>query len=99
MRSAEATTVSALLLTYSSTITVGSSPCRLFFEAAISQTLSAFGIGCFPVEVYAKIIEYCDLQTRNTCAKVSRLFRTLCHERFHFSHGLTAFRLETSIRP
>jgi hypothetical protein len=71
---------------------------QTFFEAAISQTLSAFGIGCFPVEVYAKIIEYCDLQTRNTCAKVSRPFRTLCHERFHFSHGLTAFRLETLSR-
>ncbi|RMZ76675.1 hypothetical protein DV738_g4818, partial [Chaetothyriales sp. CBS 135597] len=70
-----------------------------FIEAAISRTLSAFGGGCFPVEIYAKILKYSDIETQKTCKMVSKPLRTLCHVNFPFSHGLTAFHLTTFSLP
>ncbi|RMD41664.1 hypothetical protein DV735_g3434, partial [Chaetothyriales sp. CBS 134920] len=69
-----------------------------FCEAAISRNLSAFGGGCFPVEIYAEIIKHCDIETQKACKMVSTHFRKLCHEHFPFSNGLTAFHLTTSAR-
>ncbi|KAK4941402.1 hypothetical protein LTR10_018671 [Elasticomyces elasticus] len=63
------------------------------------RELSGFGIGCFPMEIYPEIIKHCDPQTHRACAKVSPLFRALCHKNFPFSPGLMAVRLEDSGRP
>jgi hypothetical protein len=67
-----------------------------FFNTAANRRLSVYSLGCFPAELYAKIIANVDSSTRNACAKVSRTFRALCQERFSFGNNLTIFKFEAS---
>ncbi len=68
-----------------------------FFNSAANRNLAIFGQGCFPTEIYAKIIADTDNSTHNACAKVSRTFRELCQDRFSFSKDFTILRFEESL--
>ncbi|KAI9675200.1 MAG: hypothetical protein M1829_003560 [Trizodia sp. TS-e1964] len=48
-----------------------------FFDAAAKRIASPYGQGCFPTEIYSKIIQNTDALTRNTCAIVSPTFHAL----------------------
>lgn len=67
-----------------------------FFNVAANRHLSVFGNGCFPTEIYARIIEIADSSTQNACAKVSQTFRALCQERFSLSSNVTIVKFEAS---
>ena len=45
--------------------------------------------GCFPNEIYANVLEHVtDMETRNSCMEVSRLFRQLCQEDVLFTDSM-----------
>ncbi|KAI1612751.1 hypothetical protein EDD36DRAFT_245082 [Exophiala viscosa] len=70
-----------------------------FFDVACVRQLSASGHRRLPVELYPEILKHCVPQTHQACARVSPLWRTLCHERFAFSPDLMAVSLDNSGRP
>lgn len=67
-----------------------------FFAVVSRRDISDFGCGRLPVEIYAKILKHCDLETYNSCRNVSRTFQALCDAHFPFSGGLNILGLESS---
>ncbi len=65
-----------------------------FVTIASRRNVSRFGRGRLPTEIYANILKYCDVETHNQCAKVSRIFQTLCSAQFPFSRSLNILKLQ-----
>jgi hypothetical protein len=59
-----------------------------FFDAAANRHVSLLNQGCFPTEIYWKIIANTDDLTYNVCAKVSGTFRACCQENIPFGKDL-----------
>ena len=65
-----------------------------FFAVASRRNIPPFGRGRLPVEIYRAILKFCDKETHHSCARVSRMFQTLCDEQFPFSCNLNIVQLE-----
>jgi hypothetical protein len=65
-----------------------------FFNAAAERYVAPFSQGCFPTEIYSKIIRCVDDDsTYKACAKVSKLFRAIYPGKIMFGKNLTVIKL------
>ncbi|KIW22034.1 uncharacterized protein PV07_12574 [Cladophialophora immunda] len=55
---------------------------QTFFATAADRALRVSTEGVFPPDIYGLILEHADLETRRSCARVSRTFQTLSRNPF-----------------